>query len=93
MNEEKRWPVPVRNMRVLPKTNDMEYIPIRSDSTRRVHVSSMPQTVSVVQNVHKRIEQQISLSEVMEKVTPWVALAANLAMAGLLIRMSHGVIW
>lgn len=71
----------------------LEYIPVSSDSTRRVHVSGMPQSVSVVQNVHKKIEQQISLYEVMDKVTPVVGFLACMGMAYLLFRMSYGVIW
>lgn len=93
MNEAKNWSVPVCNMWVLSKTNDLEYIPVSSDSTRRVHVPGMPQTVSVVQNVHKRIEQQSTLFEVMDKVGSVVGFIACFGMAYLLIRMSYGVIW
>ena len=72
---------------------DLEYIPVSSDPVRRVHVSCVPKKGAVIQNVHRRIEQQSSLSDVMEKVAPVVGFLACIGMAYLLIRMSHGVIW
>lgn len=93
MNEEKRWQVPVCNMRLLSKTNNLEYIPVCSDPTRRVHVSDMPETVSAVRNVHKRIEQQSCLYEAMDKVCSVMGFIACMAMFALLIRMSYGSVW
>ena len=71
----------------------LEYIPVSSDSVRRVHVSCVPKKGAVIENVHRRIEQQSSLAEVMDKVAPMVGFLACVGMAYLLIRMSYGVLW
>ena len=72
---------------------DLEYVPVSSDPVWRVHVSCVPKKGAVIENVHGRIEQQSSLFDVMDKVTPVVSFLACLGMAYLLIRMSYGVIW
>ena len=72
---------------------NLEYIPVSSDPVRRVHVSCVPKKGAVIENVHRRIEQQSSLAEVMDKVAPVVGFLACVGMAYLLIRMSYGVIW
>lgn len=51
---------------------DLEYIPVSSDPVRRVHVSCVPKKGAVIQNIHRRIEQQSSLVDVMDKVAPVV---------------------
>lgn len=72
---------------------NLEYIQVRSDSTRWVHVSDMPETVSVVRNVHKRIEQQESLFYVMDKVGSVVGAIACIGMFYLMIRIGMGWAW
>ena len=71
----------------------LEYFPVSSDPVRRVHVSGMPKKDAVIENIHRRIEQQSSFADVMDKVVPWVSMGACIGMAYLLIRMSQGVIW
>lgn len=72
---------------------DLEYIPVSSDPVRRVHVSCVPKKGAVIQNVHRRIEQQSNLVDVMDKVAPVFGFMACVGMAYLLIRMSYGIIW
>ena len=72
---------------------DLEYIPVSSDPVRRVPVSCVPKKGDVIQNVHRRIEQQSRLVDVMDKVAPVVGVMACVGMAYLLIRMSYGIIW
>jgi len=71
---------------------NLEYIPVSSDPVRRVYVSCVPKKGAVIENIHRRINQQPSLADVMDKVAPVVSFMACVGMAYLLIRISYGVI-
>ena len=72
---------------------NLEYIPVSSDSERRIHVSCVPKKGAVIKGVHRRIEQQSTLFDAMDKVGSIFGFLACLGMAYLLIRMSYGVLW
>ena len=72
---------------------NLEYIPISSDSGRRVRVSCMPKKNAITKSLYTRIEREETLFDVMDKVGCAMSFIASMAMIYLVIRVSYGVLW
>lgn len=90
MNEAKGWPVPVCNMRVLPKTDNMEYFPVCSDPSRWVSVSTLPDKPSPISEIRRRAE---AIEAAANIAASGMFLLAGMGMLYLVARMGCGVIW
>lgn len=82
-----------RQTNTLPEMREgLEYIAVCSDPGR-VQVSGMQKNGAIIEDIHRRIERQETLFDVMDKIGSVLGIVACMAMCYLLIRISYGVLW